>query len=137
MQWLRHTRAEPPSLAEQRADVFRQEQMKVLAAAADARWAAKPSALDAPNKQQPIQMLESRNPDSGIRQMNIDQETRDRAQPSRVPEKEGSGKETPSHSKPTTREPKDSPWNQSTTGKVGNEWQPQSWAPAPPTNRGA
>lgn len=41
-QWLRHTRAAPPSLAEQRADVARQERIKVLAAEADARWEAKP-----------------------------------------------------------------------------------------------
>ncbi|GAB1320195.1 hypothetical protein MFIFM68171_10405 [Madurella fahalii] len=41
-QWLRHTRATPPSLAEQRADVARQERIKVLAAQADARWEAKP-----------------------------------------------------------------------------------------------
>ncbi|KXX80482.1 NADH-ubiquinone oxidoreductase assembly factor N7BML [Madurella mycetomatis] len=41
-QWLRHTRAVPPSLAEQRADVARQERIKVLAAEADARWEAKP-----------------------------------------------------------------------------------------------
>ena len=41
-QWLRHTRAEPPTLEEQRADVERQARIKVLAAEADARWEAKP-----------------------------------------------------------------------------------------------
>jgi NADH dehydrogenase [ubiquinone] 1 alpha subcomplex assembly factor 2 len=53
MQWLRHTRAEPPSINEQQLDEIRQAQMKQLAAAADARWASKPSFLDAPSKQQP------------------------------------------------------------------------------------
>ncbi|CAD6502766.1 BgTH12-05356 [Blumeria graminis f. sp. triticale] len=38
-QWLRHTRVDPPSLAEQSQDIQRQEQMKVLAAAVDAKWA--------------------------------------------------------------------------------------------------
>ncbi|KAL2017029.1 hypothetical protein VTK56DRAFT_2673 [Thermocarpiscus australiensis] len=47
-QWLRHTRADPPSLAEQAADVARQERIKVLAAQADARWEAKPRLTDAP-----------------------------------------------------------------------------------------
>ena len=48
-QWLRYMRAEPPTLAEQRADTLRQERIKVLAAQADARWAAKPSLLDHPD----------------------------------------------------------------------------------------
>ena len=46
IQWLRHTRHEPPSINEQQLDEIRQAQMKELAARADARWAAKPSALD-------------------------------------------------------------------------------------------
>ncbi|KAI0998906.1 hypothetical protein K3495_g9292 [Podosphaera aphanis] len=37
-QWLRHTRTNPPCLAEQSQDILRQEQLKILAAAADARW---------------------------------------------------------------------------------------------------
>jgi NADH dehydrogenase [ubiquinone] 1 alpha subcomplex assembly factor 2 len=47
-QWLRHTRRDPPSLTEQAQDILRQEQLKVLAAQADARWAEKPSVLDPP-----------------------------------------------------------------------------------------
>ena len=49
-QWLRHTRNDPPSLAEQSQDLVRQENLKVLAAQADARWAAKGSFLGAPDK---------------------------------------------------------------------------------------
>ncbi|KAH6636203.1 hypothetical protein F5144DRAFT_628272 [Chaetomium tenue] len=41
-QWLRHTRADPPSLAEQQGEVARRARMRVLAAEADARWEAKP-----------------------------------------------------------------------------------------------
>ncbi|RKF71323.1 hypothetical protein GcC1_102003 [Golovinomyces cichoracearum] len=45
-QWLRHARADPPSLAEQSQDALRQEQLKFLAAAADARWESKSKLLD-------------------------------------------------------------------------------------------
>ena len=86
MQWLRHTRFEPPTLQEQQAELRRQQNIKLLAARADERWAAKPSALDAPDKQQPIQMLESRDPKSGVVQMNAEQELRSRGQESRTAE---------------------------------------------------
>jgi NADH dehydrogenase [ubiquinone] 1 alpha subcomplex assembly factor 2 len=49
-QWLRHTRPVPPSLAEQQADIQRQIQLKQNALLADARWAAKPSVMDAPRR---------------------------------------------------------------------------------------
>jgi NADH dehydrogenase [ubiquinone] 1 alpha subcomplex assembly factor 2 len=45
-QWLRYRREEPPSLAEQAADVARQERIKALAAEADARWEARPRLTD-------------------------------------------------------------------------------------------
>ncbi|KAF2674823.1 hypothetical protein BT63DRAFT_21488 [Microthyrium microscopicum] len=48
IQWLRHTRRDPPSIQEQQMDVVRQERMKVLAAEADAKWAAKDSYLEMP-----------------------------------------------------------------------------------------
>jgi NADH dehydrogenase [ubiquinone] 1 alpha subcomplex assembly factor 2 len=54
MQWLRHTRAEPPSINEQQLDEIRQVQLKQLAAAADARWASKPSAITGPSKNNPF-----------------------------------------------------------------------------------
>jgi len=56
-QWLRHTRAAPPSLTEQSQDLVRQRQLKVLAAEADARWNAKESFLDAPRVQQTAPVL--------------------------------------------------------------------------------
>jgi NADH dehydrogenase [ubiquinone] 1 alpha subcomplex assembly factor 2 len=48
IQWLRYTRADPPTVDEQRADVERMERLKVLAAQADARWEGKESFLVAP-----------------------------------------------------------------------------------------
>ncbi|KAI8942796.1 hypothetical protein NX059_000839 [Plenodomus lindquistii] len=160
MQWLRHTRYDPPSVAEQRLDMQRQERIKVLAAQADARWAAKPSALDAPDKQQPVQMLQSRDPDSGVVQMNLHEEPRDL--PKRAEERSerpiGGETEAPQQveGQPMPRDPpepvvkdedlfvakkklrkepkdpKDSPWNQAAQPQ---EWQPQGWSPAPAKRR--
>ncbi|KAH7360231.1 hypothetical protein BKA65DRAFT_523310 [Rhexocercosporidium sp. MPI-PUGE-AT-0058] len=62
-QWLRHTRREPPSLTEQSQDLVRQRNLKILAAQADARWAAKPSFLDKPERSQPLPALQSQDPD--------------------------------------------------------------------------
>ncbi|KAL5624243.1 hypothetical protein BROUX41_004303 [Berkeleyomyces rouxiae] len=45
-QWLRHVRAEPPTIEEQIADVRRQEATAQLAQRASARWAAKPRVAD-------------------------------------------------------------------------------------------
>jgi NADH dehydrogenase [ubiquinone] 1 alpha subcomplex assembly factor 2 len=50
IQWLRHTRHEAPTINEQQLNEIRQAQVKQLAAQADARWASKPSYLDAPSK---------------------------------------------------------------------------------------
>jgi NADH dehydrogenase [ubiquinone] 1 alpha subcomplex assembly factor 2 len=161
MQWLRHTRFDPPTLTEQRREIMRQEQMKVLASQADARWASKPSALDAPDKQQPVQMLKSRDPDSGVVQMNADQDIRDRTEPLRITEESNAQVhrvqeaepqqmprdppvpattgDTPSTStrkfKKEPKEPKDSPWNQAAQNNSGQDWQPQGWTPAPARRR--
>ncbi|KAK4151505.1 hypothetical protein C8A00DRAFT_17076 [Chaetomidium leptoderma] len=62
-QWLRHTRADPPSLDEQRAEVARQERIKVLAAQADARWEAKPRVMEDLSSSSP-----SRHPPLGVRE---------------------------------------------------------------------
>jgi len=58
-QWLRHTRPNPPSIEEQQQDVVRQEQLKVLAAQADARWASKKSYLDTPDRRAHKSFLEA------------------------------------------------------------------------------
>jgi NADH dehydrogenase [ubiquinone] 1 alpha subcomplex assembly factor 2 len=159
MQWLRHTRYEPPTVAEQHQDMMRIERMKQLAAQADARWAEKPSALDAPDKQQPVQMLQSRDPDSGVTQMNADQEIRDSIEPPRPldqeaarpapvePEQPAEPQQMPrdppapaaqddapafTAKKRMKKEPKDSPWKQAAQNQ---EWQPQGWSPAPAKRR--
>jgi NADH dehydrogenase [ubiquinone] 1 alpha subcomplex assembly factor 2 len=62
LQWLRYTRFDPPTIEEQQLDEVRQVQIKQLAAAADARWAAKGSYLDSPAKQQAITGAQLRDP---------------------------------------------------------------------------
>ncbi|KAF2468449.1 uncharacterized protein BDR25DRAFT_335316 [Lindgomyces ingoldianus] len=149
MQWLRHTRFEPPSLAEQQANVVRQERIKLLAAQADARWAAKPSALDAPDKQQPMHMLESRDTNTGIKQANVDEEVWRKAEPTQTmqdenrDEEEEVAKDGRGHVEdvPTLRtrkvmqEPRDSPWKKPAITNPGDNWQPESWTPAPARRR--
>ncbi|KFY08595.1 hypothetical protein V492_06097 [Pseudogymnoascus sp. VKM F-4246] len=51
-QWLRHTRKEAPTLAEQELDVLRQRRVKVLAAQADERWEAKGRLTGGPSMRQ-------------------------------------------------------------------------------------
>ena len=128
----------------------------MLAAQADARWAAKRSALDAPDKQQPIQMLKSKDPDSGIVQMNANQDVRDRSEaqvteeaqttsqpsaqsqnmPQDPPEPPAAeGAPTLQTRKWMKKEPKDSPWNKARQAGPGEDWQPRGWSPAPNKRR--
>ncbi|CAI6313421.1 unnamed protein product [Periconia digitata] len=144
MQWLRHTRFEPPTIADQHAEIQRQERMKILAAQADARWAAKPSALDAaPETQQPVQMLQSQDAASGIRQMNVGQERRDmeaeaareEAQQERKRVEEEERERQIKSRKKMKGEAKDSPWKQAPKNNPGEEWQPAPWSPSGPARR--
>lgn len=157
MQWLRHTRFEPPTLQEQRQELMRQERIRLLAAQADARWAEKPSALDAPDKQQPAQMLQSRDPDSGVVQPNIEEDIRQRASENVTTEEQERKPLTTEDAQAmpqdaseaaavddaptlTTRkrmkkEPKDSPWKKAAQGNPGQDWQPTGWSPGPAKKR--
>lgn len=157
MQWLRHTRPDPPSIAEQQHDIRRRETIKLLAARADQRWAEKPSALDAPDKQQPIQVLESRDPKAGVVQSNVEvandeARARERAVPlsgpstqadvpqqqqqqAVQPEAPPARAKTPPKKQKTRKDPKDSPWNKATQVNPGDDWQPKGWTPAPAARR--
>lgn len=152
-QWLRHTRTDPPSLTEQSQDLVRQRNLKVLAAQADARWAAKPSFLDAPDRSQPIPALElkdqggytqtAESPDKkGVRSAigggleDIPQSAEETLKPvkeaktSEVERKhqEGLGqknKRRQEQPKPVA-EPGDDPWKQA-RGGPSEGWQPKAW----------
>jgi NADH dehydrogenase [ubiquinone] 1 alpha subcomplex assembly factor 2 len=129
---------------EQQAEQVRRDRIKMLAAQADARWAAKGSAVDAPDKQQPVQMLESRDPATGIRQTHAGREPQASPEPrpavaeERMEEAPPQADAAPSLKtrRPMRTEPEDSPWKQQAAkGNPGEEWQPASWSPAPARRR--
>lgn len=105
--------------------------MKVLAAQADARWASQPSALDPPDVQQPMQMLQSRDPEMGIAAQDVQE--RSPASPL-LQDKAAEPQEgivQPQVQKSVKKEPKNSPWKQAQQSSPGEAWQPQGWSPAP------
>jgi NADH dehydrogenase [ubiquinone] 1 alpha subcomplex assembly factor 2 len=118
MQWLRHTRASPPSINEQQLDEVRQVQLKQLAAEADARWASKPSFLSAPSKQPDTITSMLQDPGGGADRM----ENR-----SQVVRNTSSGEGRAANSPTKGKSPsKESPWKK--FGKDA-EQQPEPWAP--------
>lgn len=143
-QWLRHTRDQPPTLTEQSQDLVRQQHLKVLAAQADARWAAKPSYLDAPGHD-PGRPLPSREvPDSQERPQNgvvsaIHENegvktTVGRGLNDQVAEKNKNHRDFVDDQ--PIKEPmkqkkapvKDDPWKKA-RGGPSEEWQPKAWSP--------
>jgi NADH dehydrogenase [ubiquinone] 1 alpha subcomplex assembly factor 2 len=140
VQWLRHTRFEPPSINEQQLDEIRQAQMKDLAARADARWAAKPSALDkrAVHQQLPFTHppQESTPPDFAHQaqvQETVGEAARELAQETPMERQElsssaGTIQDTLSSRPPEARSTKVKEFKGYKLGKEG-EQQPESWAP--------
>lgn len=151
-QWLRHTRDDPPSLTEQSRDLVRQEQLKLLAAEADARWAAKPSFLDAPNKQQPLPAIGVKDPGGyapptgppekeGIRNAvggglgdNVrgsKKTMKDLLESEEVPDISLETQPTDKHEYstiPTSKPPKEDPWKKA-RGGPSEGWKPKAWNP--------
>ncbi|KAH8205735.1 hypothetical protein TruAng_000011 [Truncatella angustata] len=116
-QWLRHQREHPPSLAEQSADVARQDRIRVLAAEADARWEAKPSLADMPGrgeKSQPAPALDT-----------------DRTQPHIQAAGERAQPEGHSDGGQSKTEVKDDPWKKAAGRGPSENWQPAAWTPTP------
>jgi NADH dehydrogenase [ubiquinone] 1 alpha subcomplex assembly factor 2 len=130
MQWLRHTRAEPPTLNEQQLDEIRQAQLKQLAAAADARWASIPSFLDAPSKQQQpsiASMLKNtmRRPELADIQPNV---VLNNSAGVADDSFRGEGEDKAETKAKSRKEELPSPWKGIKFGKEG-EPQPESWTP--------
>lgn len=128
-QWLRHMRERPPTVQEQHAEVRRQAQMKGLAAAADARWEAKPRVMEAPRAEeeaarlaQPGPLLESRG--RGGSETREGEDSRRDAIAGAEEQVQG-GEEKP-RVKEAVRE---DPWKKQQRGGPSESWQPQSWAP--------
>ncbi|KAK0646137.1 hypothetical protein B0T16DRAFT_458091 [Cercophora newfieldiana] len=106
-QWLRNTRKEPPSLDEQKADVARQERMKVLAAQADARWAAKPSLLGSDQTSAPAPALGNGKGEEGD-------------------SREETWKKMQRDAQQDGRKGQD-PWKQQAPSGLSEQWQPKAW----------
>ncbi|KAK8139340.1 NADH ubiquinone oxidoreductase subunit [Apiospora sp. TS-2023a] len=106
-QWLRYQRQDPPTISEQQGDVLRLARMKVLAAEADARWAAKPSFLDQPEEQPKRAVRDAPQPDAGVKTAQ-------------------GGEETVTEEKKVE---KDDPWKKAATGP-SEDWQPAAWSPS-------
>ncbi|KAK0637754.1 NADH-ubiquinone oxidoreductase assembly factor N7BML [Lasiodiplodia hormozganensis] len=137
IQWLRHTRSDPPTIAEQQLDEIRQAQLKQLAAAADARWAAKPSALDPPPQPEPTPQLQSRDPAANAPQTEPEEREGVRnvaAAPNqvkaRMEDQENVDKGRSKGEKKKEKTP--SPWDEAKS----QEWQPAPWTPKITRRRG-
>ncbi|MCJ1335252.1 hypothetical protein MMC09_000520 [Bachmanniomyces sp. S44760] len=152
-QWLRHTRSTPPTLFEQSSDLQRQSQLKQLAAAADARWAAKPSFLDGPKVSQPGPATLPRDPGGYVGQTEPDEKEgvrsavgggveevkagMDRVEDLRdsqrgravagVRDAGGNGESAESKPKEAKKREKN-PWDNN-TGGPSEGWQPKAWTP--------
>lgn len=134
-QWLRHVRADAPTLEEQQREVRRQEQMRVLAARADARWAGAKrvdgSAAAVPAAE-PAERLATAAAASG--------------QPAALPTAaaQPAAETEPVHAQTRTQQPSrrpqtpaEDPWRREERahGALGEAWQPSSWSPPPASKR--
>jgi NADH dehydrogenase [ubiquinone] 1 alpha subcomplex assembly factor 2 len=124
-QWLRHTRAEAPSLQEQQGDVVRQAQLKVLAAQADARWEAKARLVGGPAQGDGLGKVDAKL--FGAAQPVTDPGEKD----PRKDDMKGTEKAKPGDQE---QEQVQDPGKRA-RGGPSEEWQPQAWNPASTTKR--
>lgn len=122
-QWLRHTRETAPTVVEQERDLARQRQMKLLAAAADERWASKPSVLDMPSQRHDLPSPAPTTNSTGSHVNSTQQERKD------------SNTSRPARDGNVVSKGKESPWK-APLGNPGDDWQPAAWKPDSPRNRG-
>jgi NADH dehydrogenase [ubiquinone] 1 alpha subcomplex assembly factor 2 len=113
-QWLRQTREHPPSVQEQVQDLARQQQIKMLAAQADARWEAKPRVMEAPRRedeQLPLPTSNTTRVEGGTPETN--KPARGRPEEAAETNKEGAAED---------------PWKRA-RGPSEN-WHPETWTPS-------
>ncbi|KYK57780.1 hypothetical protein DCS_04793 [Drechmeria coniospora] len=123
---------EPPSLEEQRADVVRQERVKVLAAEADARWEAKPRVMEDPGARAALSTADgTATHRSGPNEGEVEGEVEGEDQP------EGQREGWPEHRPKDQRAAgKDDPWARARRAEGPSEnWKPAAWSPAPAKKR--
>ncbi|KAI9849835.1 MAG: hypothetical protein M1837_000049 [Sclerophora amabilis] len=117
-QWLRQTRFDAPSIAEQTADLQRQAAVKQLAKEADERWASKPSFLDKP-KEQPRPATQIKDPGGYAGKTEED---------SKEGVRNAVGGAQEMLDKKKSQDQKD-PWEKSRSQGPSEGWQPQAWDP--------
>lgn len=126
-QWLRHLRDAPPTLREQRDDLARRQRIKLLAADADARWAAKPRLVgdvdDLPGR--PVAALEGM---AARRGAEVGREGGEASSPGETEEGAIASEEQAAQSDTSARNPAD-PWKQNRRAGPSEDWQPQAWTP--------
>ncbi|KAI5465757.1 hypothetical protein BGZ63DRAFT_400203 [Mariannaea sp. PMI_226] len=125
-QWLRHTRRDPPTIEEQQSDVVRQEQIKALAAQADARWEAKPKVMEAPETT--AQRLAPINAADSVQQASEQQQQQQQQQHQQHQQQMIRASRKPLKEEVT--EKKEDPWAKSRAQGPGEDWQPAAWDPA-------
>ncbi|GJN68839.1 hypothetical protein VFPFJ_05515 [Purpureocillium lilacinum] len=135
-QWLRHTRPDAPSLAEQRADVSRQERTKVLAAQADARWEAKPRVMEAP--EDAAARIAPAGPVAAVgqEQQQKQQDAESEQQAARSEQQQPAEQETGSAAvkgkgaaASPAAAPENDPWAKARAQGPSEKWQPAAWTP--------
>lgn len=145
LQWLRHARPDAPSMDEQAREVARQGNLKQLAAAADARWAAKPSVLDRPaDVAQPAPLMAPRDKGgyvedaatgkSGVMSPIVAAGHQGRGEEPVASERSARAAEEEDKQQQGRRR-KPSPWDQQQRGAPGQEWQPKAWTPGQAAQR--
>jgi NADH dehydrogenase [ubiquinone] 1 alpha subcomplex assembly factor 2 len=130
--------------------VLRQGQLKILAAQADARWAAKPSYVDGPGRQrgQPLPALKLKDPGRYTQMGRLDEraveggsdiegrvENRiERSQEEvpgieiQIPDEKRHPFTRKERAHQTTKENSEDPWRKA-RGGLSEEWQPEAWDP--------
>ncbi len=107
-QWLRHTRSDAPSLAEQRGEVQRRERMRVLARLADERWEAKGKVMEGSGSSSSQQQQEREQ----IGRPALGEVVKEGAVEVEVP-----------------KQSEADPWKQADRSGPGEAWTPKSWEP--------
>ncbi|KAL1900166.1 hypothetical protein Sste5346_002476 [Sporothrix stenoceras] len=135
-QWLRHVREDAPSLIEQQREVARQEQMKVLAARADARWAGA-KRVDGPIQAEELgvaaaaatQELGSGAPTAATT-FPAGEQTAPQAKAAEPEPVHAHAQQQPrqQHHQQQAPPPADDPWKKE-HGALGESWQPTQWSP--------
>ncbi|KAL8936173.1 MAG: hypothetical protein Q9216_005073 [Gyalolechia sp. 2 TL-2023] len=128
-QWLRYTRPSAPSVQELQIDVQRKAQLKQLAAAADARWASKPSVLDAPRRRnQELGVGDGEGRVGTVGRKGESAESGGEAQGQKLGEGT-KGEDVRDSWGEGEKGRGENPWIKQRPSRAGEEWQPESWQP--------